>query len=120
MKNLVKEKQLNEVLYGLDYIGNKARNEDAILELGKNNCKLLLEEIEILQDMDKILRNENINLKLRINKAIENIENIKPLNEEETKTKEKLKKKYLKTICHLEDFEIAIWNIKEILGSEKE
>ena len=34
----------------------------------------LEQEIERLQDMDKILRNENINLKLRINKAIEYIE----------------------------------------------
>lgn len=30
-------------------------------------------EIERLQDMDKILRNENINLKLRINKAIDKL-----------------------------------------------
>lgn len=35
------------------------------------------EEIERLQDMDKILRNENINLKLRINKAREYIVNQK-------------------------------------------
>lgn len=33
-----------------------------------------VKEIERLQDMDKILRNENINLKLRINKAIKYIE----------------------------------------------
>lgn len=36
------------------------------------------EEIERLQDMDKILRNENINLKLRINKAIKYIESYLP------------------------------------------
>ena len=35
-------------------------------------------EIERLQDMDKILRNENINLKLRINKAIDYIESYMP------------------------------------------
>lgn len=35
-------------------------------------------EIERLQDMDKILRNENINLKLRINKAIKYIESYLP------------------------------------------
>ena len=34
-------------------------------------CTEQNDEIERLQDMDKILRNENINLKLRINKARE-------------------------------------------------
>lgn len=57
MKDLAKEKQLKEVLYGLDYIGNKAKNEDAILELGKNNCKLLLEEIERLNNIITELEN---------------------------------------------------------------
>ena len=47
-----------------------------ILVGGRPMTKLELanKEIERLQDMDKILRNENINLKLRINKAIEYIE----------------------------------------------
>lgn len=69
---------------------------------------------------------EKVNYKSRINKAIEYINNLKPLNEEETDIKEMLKKAYydsnvkgteehFKTICHLEDYEIAIWNIKNIL-----
>ena len=56
----------------------------------------------------------------------EYINNLKPLTEEETGIKEMLKLAYkedniknletsFKTICHLEDFEIAIWNIKDIL-----
>lgn len=59
-------------------------NEDKVMQiiinLKKFNSDLMdlnikyAEEIERLQDMDKILRSENINLKLRINKAIEYIE----------------------------------------------
>jgi flagellar biosynthesis chaperone FliJ len=50
MKNEIKEKQLNEVLYGLDYIGNKIKNDDGKLELGVNNCKILLDYITNLQE----------------------------------------------------------------------
>lgn len=50
MTNEIKEKQLKEVLYGLDYIGNKIKNDDGILELGVNNCKLLLDYITNLQE----------------------------------------------------------------------
>lgn len=49
MTNKIKEKQLNEVLYGLDYIGNKIKNDDGKLELGVNNCKLLLDYINDLK-----------------------------------------------------------------------
>lgn len=52
------------------------------------NIEKLCEEIKRLQDMDKILRNENINLKLRINKAREYIEN--PRNEMSVNTYQEL------------------------------
>lgn len=68
----------------------------------------------------------------RNNKAIEYINKLKPLTIEETSVKEELKSAYsednirnldiyFKTVCHLEDFEIGIWEIKDILqGSDKE
>lgn len=55
MNDIIKEKQLNEVLYGLDYIGNKIKNDDGKLELGVNNCKLLLDYITNLQIKNKEL-----------------------------------------------------------------
>jgi hypothetical protein len=63
MEKEIKEKQLNKLLYGLDYIGNKIKNDDGKLELGVNNCKLLLDYITNLQE--------------RIVKAIKYIENHK-------------------------------------------
>ena len=67
-------------------------NEDKVMQiiinLKKFNSDLMdlnikyAEEIERLQDMDKILRNENINLKLRINKSIEYIKNNAMYSEE--------------------------------------
>lgn len=76
------------------------------------------------------LTNQINNLKQKINDIIEIINNLKPLSEEETEIKEMLKQAYsedniknleinFKTICHLEDFEIAIWNIKNILEGEE-
>lgn len=56
MKDIVKEKQLKEVLYGLDYIANKSKSGK--LELGVNNCKLLLEEIERLHSIIKEVRKQ--------------------------------------------------------------
>jgi hypothetical protein len=55
MNSEIKEKQLNEVLYALDYIGNKLRNDDGafddgVLELGVNKCKILSDYITNLQD----------------------------------------------------------------------
>ena len=59
MKDEIKEKQLKEVLYGLDYIGNKIKNDDGKLELGVNNCKILLDYITNLQDRTKELEQIN-------------------------------------------------------------
>lgn len=53
IKDVIKEKQLKEILYGLDYIGNKIKNEDGKLELGVNNCKLLSDHITNLQEQLK-------------------------------------------------------------------
>lgn len=81
MKDKIKEKQLNEVLYGLDYIGNKIKNDDGKLELGVNNCKLLLDYITNLQEENERLSvelNKNMiernNCLSRNEKAIEFIE----------------------------------------------
>lgn len=41
--------ELNEILYGLDYIANKSRNGGS-LELTKNSCKLLYDYITNLQE----------------------------------------------------------------------
>ena len=60
MKDIVKEKQLEYVLYGLDYIGNKVKNDNATLELGVNNCKLLLEYINNLKEENKRLQEERL------------------------------------------------------------
>lgn len=82
--------------------------------------------------LNEVVRGRNEALKksyaddVKITKVIEIINNLKPLSEEETGIKEMLKLAYsedniknletsFKTICHLEDFEIAIWNIKDIL-----
>lgn len=56
----------------------------------------------------------------RLSKALECIEQQKPLNVDETRQKEQLKLAYknsdiFKTLCHLEDLEIAIWELKDIL-----
>ena len=63
------------------------------------------EQIKVLQGMDKILRNENINLKLRINKAIEYIWSTKyewgDLEEDN------------------EDFDIDVYKLLDILTGEK-
>ena len=56
MNDEIREKQLNEVLYGLDYIGNKIKNDDGKLELGINNCKLLLDYITNLQQENEELK----------------------------------------------------------------
>lgn len=63
-----------------------------------------------------------------IKEVREYIDNLKPLTIVETSIKEELKSaynpkksaikgtdEYFNAVCHLEDFEIAIWNIKEIL-----
>ena len=66
----------------------------------------------------------------RINKVIKYIKNIKPLSLEETALKESIKQAYYESyyiknckesfdmVCHLEDFEIAMWSILEILGGD--
>lgn len=59
MKDEIKEKQLKEVLYGLDYIGNKVKNDDAILNLGVNSCKILLDYITNLQERCEYLERSN-------------------------------------------------------------
>lgn len=56
----------------------------------------------------------------RLSKALEYIEQQKPLSVDETRQKEQLKLAYknsdiFKTLCHLEDLEIAIWELKDIL-----
>ena len=68
-----------------------------------------------------------ITLELRIERAIKYIKNIKPLSLEETALKESIKQAYNESshiknckesfdmVCHLEDFEIAVWNILNIL-----
>lgn len=70
------------------------------------------------------------NLQMKIDKVIECIKNIKPLSLEETALKESIKQAYYESshiknckesfdmVCHLEDFEIAIWNILETLGGD--
>lgn len=80
-----------------------------------------------LVDANTELVDKMNDLQERIDKAIELCENIKPLSLEETGSKEYLKENYVlnydffKTIKHLEDFEIAIWNVLEILkGEDKE
>ena len=81
---------------------------------------------EVIKLSEKIEQLEN-----NRDKAIEVITNLKPLTEEETGIKEMLKLAYsadniknletsFKTICHLEDFEIAIWNIKDILKGDSD
>lgn len=62
----------------------------------------------------------------KVDKAIKYIEQQKPLSIDETRQKEQVKIFYInsdifKTICHLEDLEIAIWELKDILkGVDKE
>lgn len=85
MNDEIREKQLNEVLYGLDYIGNKIKNDDGKLELGINNCKLLLDYITNLQKENEELNKmcelyskslycaELTDYKSRIKKAVEYI-----------------------------------------------
>jgi len=80
MNNEIKEKQLKEVLYGLDYVGNKIKNDDGKLELGVNNCKLLLDYITNLQQENKRLQQNNYDMQRemamcwqKIDKAIEYI-----------------------------------------------
>lgn len=56
----------------------------------------------------------------RLSKALEYIGQQKPLSVDETRQKEQLKLAYknsdiFKTLCHLEDLEIAIWELKDIL-----
>lgn len=89
--------------------------------------------------VDKIIYDEKEFIKkdkeiARLNTIIQEIrrilKNIKPLNIKETDIKEMLKEAYkednikgleiyFKTICHLEDFEIAIWNIQDILDKRR-
>lgn len=95
------------------------------IQMANNTAELKSYVASILYDNDKkvelLQQKENI-----IKEVREYINNMKPLNEEETDIKEMLKEAYsednikgleinFKTICHLEDFEIAIWNIKDIL-----
>ena len=97
-------------------------------ELLQDEAKLLLDYITNLQEENEKLLKKSYKDDVIITKITEYIKNLKPLNEEETNIKEMLKEAYydsdikntdinFKTICHLEDFEIAIWNIKSILES---
>lgn len=82
--------------------------------------------LEIYKILDK-----KEELQQRIDEAIESIKNIKPLSLEETALKESIKQAYYESsyiknckesfdmICHLEDFEIAVWNILDILKREE-
>ena len=91
------------------------KEPDEFIESYKNQIS---ENIKLRIDTGKLIA--------KINKIEKYIKNLKPLSEEETGTKEMLKLAYkedniknletsFKTICHLEDFEVAIWNIKDIL-----
>lgn len=79
------------------------------------------------EDLNKLALERNI-YKSIIDKIKELINNMKPLSLVETSIKEELKSaynpkessikgtdKYFDTVCHLEDFEVQIWNIKELL-----
>lgn len=87
-------------------------------EFAESYGEHVTENIKLRIDLGKLIA--------KINKIEKCIDNLKPLTEEETGIKEMLKLAYkedniknletsFKTICHLEDFEIAIWNIKDIL-----
>ena len=77
MNKEIKEKQLNEVLYGLDYIGNKIKNDDGKLELGVNNCKLLDYITNLQEENEKLTKAryslDRVELEQRIDRAIEYI-----------------------------------------------
>ena len=109
------------------------------LEIANARAELLLEikdkdkEIGILKLSSQHLVKYNDELENIIKEIREYIDNLKPLTIVETSIKEQLKSaynpketsikgtdKYFNALCHLEDFEIAIWNIKEILDKEKE
>ena len=121
-------------------------HNDILTESGKRKLEDYITNLQSkikayeLFDNQKIAKQQEENERLRnqlqqkeniIKEVREYINNIKPLNEEETDIKEMLKEAYLKdnikdleinfkTICHLEDFEKAIWNIKEILDKGEE
>ncbi len=98
----------------VESIGEIARSQSAIIQaLSIDNSNL----------KSQLQQKENI-----IKEVREHIDNLKPLTIVETSIKEELKSaynpketsikgtdEYFNTVCHLEDFEIAIWNIKEIL-----
>lgn len=109
---------------------------------GKMIAELVLQNANLKERIHDLLK-ENTEWKLEnekltkksykddviITKITEIINNLKPLTEEETGIKEMLKLAYsadniknletsFKTICHLEDFEIAIWNIKDLLSGD--
>lgn len=85
---------------------------------------------DVILNMLDMKEEESKDYLTRINKAIECIKNIKPLSLEETALKESIKQAYYESshiknckesfdmVCHLEDFEIAMWNILEILGGD--
>ena len=100
---------------------SKDRNERTIkeiieyLKIQNGNCSNELSNVEGLCLVNYIEWLEN-----RIDKAIEYIEKQKPLSLDETRQKEQLKLAYknsdiFKTLCHLEDLEIALWEVKDIL-----
>lgn len=100
-----------------------------------DDFKISLEEankqIDILGDKIQDLQNQLQQKENIIKEVREYIDNLKPLTIVETSIKEELKSaynpketsikgtdEYFNAVCHLEDFEIAIWNIKEILDKE--
>lgn len=112
--NLIQELQCDRV-EALKQIVNKNKEIERLTEKNEELRALYYSEGEVKEDY-----------KSKVNKALEYIEEQKPLSVDETRQKEQLKLAYknsdiFKTICHLEDLEIAIWELKAILkGVDKE
>lgn len=113
-----------ELSDNIDYIGKLLGIEEgSVIDDIFDKIKSINNTLATIKNLD------NTVLNYKIHQISEYIDNLKPLTEEETEIKEMLKLAYkedniknfetsFKTICHLEDFEIAIWNIKDILKGD--
>lgn len=113
-----------ELSDNIDYIGKLLGIEEgSVIDDIFDKIKSINNTLATIKNLD------NTVLNYKIHQISEYIGNLKPLTEQETGIKEMLKLAYkedniknletsFKTICHLEDFEIAIWNIKDIIEGD--
>ena len=95
----------------------RAKEVENIINEQEQEIERLNKEIGILKLSSQHLVKYNDELENIIKEIREYIDNLKPLTIVETSIKEAIKgtDEYFNAVCHLEDCEIAIWNIKEIL-----